>query len=892
MTSIAVAVCVAALAGLVLSHQQGPAPAPPMAGQAAARPAPASTSRPSPVREAPPLLRLESQEPHGPARLEGQVIDAARLPVEGAQVSLGTVPLRTVLTERDGTFSFERLQPRSYTLQARRGALAAEPVEVRLTPTSEPVILVLRPTVPVEVSVLDARERHPLEGARVEVEGQEGVAVMTGSDGKALLQGLAAGRHVIRASVEGHAPERATVLHTPQAASVSRVTLLVQVGAPVLGEVVDSEGRPVLGASVRALRTGSALPESENIVEEVLTTSEGVWRMRALPEGTFRFMATHARFAPSLSEQVTLEGLASPPSVRIVLRPGAVLFGQVVERSGAPAPFARIQARQGGAGGLPGTRHGTFADASGRFELRGLPHTRFQVDAQGERASSLSQDVDLGSGAAEVTLRLEAEGSIAGVVAASDGAPVASAQVVAIPEDRAALGALTESHSGRYASDVSDGSGRFRLPGLAPGRYRLRASVHHSVQSSSFWLATGVMAKVGDEDVRILLESPGTLRGRVELSDGEVPESFSVALTLSQPTAFQGTQGAFVLADVPPGHYTLTFLSRGSAPRTLEGVEVGAGADTDLGLVVLEEGRRLRGVVRDAEGVPVPGAEVLAGPQLLGDGSQAGPAPLRSVSDASGHFALTGGGEAALTVMAEHSTRGRSSPLVVAAGAASDALELTLRPLAGLEGTVTRQGHPVGNVAVVAAPRGSSTGRFMVMTQADGRYRFARLSKGQYVVTAALREGSTEQLLQSVLAQVEERGAPRDIQVALGGHALSIQVLEADDQPLQNAQVYLGTGPLGAVTLEQLEAVLAARGEGQTRILLLMKGQPLTVTALAPGAYTLCVVPVRGNLDDPTWAQRVRDGASQLPVSCEPVEIGATGTPRPVVHRLPPVPSH
>ncbi|WP_426748194.1 carboxypeptidase-like regulatory domain-containing protein [Myxococcus faecalis] len=886
MRGIAIAVFVAALVALVLSRQQAPALAPPTSGQATTRPA--SAPRPFPVREAPPLLRLEDPEPQGPSRLEGQVIDAEQLPVEGARVSLGTVPPRTVLTERNGTFSFERLHPRSYTLQARKGTQAAAPVEVRLTPTSEPVILVLRPTAAVEVSVMDARERHPLEGARVEVEGQEDFAVLTGTDGKALLQGLAPGRHAIRASSEGRAPERATVLH---AAGVSQVTLLLRAGAPVRGVVVDSEGRPVGGANVRALRTGSALPESENIVEEARTTSEGAWSMRALPEGTFRFLATHSRFAPSLSEQVTLEGLAASAPVRIVLRPGAVLSGQVVARSGEPAPFARVQARQGGVGGLPGTRHGAFTDASGRFELRGLPRARFRVDAQSERASSSSQDVDLGSGAAEVTLRLEEEGTIAGIVAASEGVPIASAQVVAVPQDRAALGGLAESHSGRYASEVSDGNGRFRLMGLAPGRYRLRASVHHSVQSSSFWLSTGVVAEVGDEDVRIVLESPGTLRGRVASSDGAVPESFSVALTLAQPTAFQGTNGLFVLEDVPPGRYTLTFLARGSAPHTVEGVEVGAGEDKDLGRVVLEQGRQLSGVVRDAEGRPVAGAQVLAGPQLLGDGSQAGPAPLRSISDANGSFSLVGGGEESLTVMAEHSTRGRSAPLVVAAGTASDALELTLRPLAGLEGTVMNEGRPVGNVAVVAAPHGSSTGRFMVMTQADGRYRFDRLAQGSYVVTAALREGPTTQLLQSVLARIEDRGASMDIQVAMGEQALSIQVLEADGRPLQNAQVYLGTGQLSAATLGQLEAVLAARGDGQTRILLLMKGQPLTVTRLVPGTYTLCVVPVRGNLEDPTWAQRVRDGASRLPVSCEPVELSETGTPRPVVHRLPPVPS-
>ncbi|NMO20572.1 hypothetical protein HPC49_38080 [Pyxidicoccus fallax] len=892
----AVAVLAAALAGLVLSQQEeahvsSPTPEQASARQDEARPLARAPGAPH-GDGAPSFLHMEGEEPEGALRLEGQVIDAEQLPVEGARVTLSTVPARTVLTERNGTFSFERLPPRMYTLQARQGSRVAAPVEVRLMPTTEPVILVLRPSVPVEVSVLDARERRPVEGARVDVEGHEDLTTVTGADGKALLQGLAAGRHVVRASAEGHAPERATVFHSPQGGSATRVTLLLHAGAPVAGRVVDEAGQPVSGASVRALRADSALPESEGLLEQVLTGADGTWSLKALPAGTFRFTATHAAFAPSLSEPVTLDGVRSPPSVHIVMRPGAVLSGQVVERSGAPAPFARVHARPEGPGGLLGTRHSALADANGRFELNGLPRARFKVEARGERASSLPLDVDLGSGAAEVTLRLEVEGVIAGTVVASDGAPVTGAQVVAIPEDRVARWELAESRIGRYASDVSDGQGRFRLQGLAPGRYRLRASLQHSVRSSAFWLSTGVVADVGQEDVRLTLETPGTVRGRVALKDGQAPEHFSVALSLSPPVEFQGTQGTFVLPDVPAGGHTLTVLARGAAPRIVEGVRVEAGEDKDLGLVVLEPGRRLAGVVLDANGAPVPGASVLAGPHLLGNGSQPGPAPMRGQSDEAGRFVLTGGGEEALTVMAEHATLGRSLPLAVAAGAASDSLELTLRPLAGLEGTVTSEGQPAGNVAVVAAPRGSSTGRFMVVTQADGRYRFDRLSQGEYVVTAALREGSTGQLLQSVLTQVDGRGAPLDIRVEQGTQSLPIRVLEADGRPLQYAQVYLSTGPLRAATLGQLETVLASRGAGQTRILLLMNGQPLTATRLVPGAYTLCVVPVRGNLDDPAWVQRVRDGASQLPVSCEPVEVGATGTPRPVEHRLPSVPSH
>ncbi len=884
-----IAVIAAAIAGLVLGTADEHVGTPPSHAQASApqtyqpRGEP-STHVPSPH---PILPRKEPQEPVGALRLEGQVIDADQLPVAGARVTLNTTPPRTVHTEPNGVFTFEHLLPRTYSLHARHGALVAEPVEARLTSTTEPVILVLRGAAAIEVSVLDADGQGPVEGATLTVEQHEDVSTHTNKDGKAQLQGLPSGRHPIQALAIGRATGRATVFHDASASSPTRVRILLHPGAQVHGRVEDAEGNAIADASVRALDVNTALPGEAGVVGETRTGPDGQWSLDALPMGTFRFAAEHALFAPGLSAPVTLVGQRPPAPVSIVLRAGAVLEGEVVERAGSPAPFARVQLRPAGPGMDSSASHGAFADATGRFRITGLPRVQFRVEARNDRASALPLDVDLEPGLANVRLRLDVEGTITGVVVDADGSPLAGAQVVAIPEDRVERSALSTSRSGRYASDLSDGHGRFRLMGLAQGRYRLRGSLTHSSQASAFWLATGVVASVGEEDVRLTLQSPGTLRGRVVRSDGTAPERFSIALSMSPPVEMQGTQGTFVLAAVPPGQHVLTVVAQGLAPKTVEDISINAGDDKDLGVINLADGRRLTGIVRDGQGTPVAGASIIAGPHLLGSGSQPGPAPLRGSSDSSGRFLLEGGGQEPLTVMAEHPDVGRSLPVVTTVEAQAAPLELTLRPMAGLEGTVRSQGKPLGNVAVVAAPIGSSTGRFMVVTREDGRYHFDRLSMGEYVVTAVLQEGPTSQLQQSLLAKVGEQRTSFDIDVPLGGQLLTIHVLERDGQRLMNGQIYLSTGALRVATLGQLETALASRGEGQTRVQLLLNAQPVSVSRLSAGSYTLCVVPVRGELDNPTQAQRLKDGASQLPVSCRAVDVSQVGPPEQLEFRLP-----
>src|SRR5512139_3144983 len=86
----------------------------------------AGPSQPRPIDEADGL------------RLEGQVIDEAQQPVAGALVVLLRMDATTTSAE-DGSFAFEKLDPRQYRVAAYKDELYAPIVSVRLNQTSEPV---------------------------------------------------------------------------------------------------------------------------------------------------------------------------------------------------------------------------------------------------------------------------------------------------------------------------------------------------------------------------------------------------------------------------------------------------------------------------------------------------------------------------------------------------------------------------------------------------------------------------------------------------------------------------------------------------------------------------------------------------------------------------------
>ncbi|HOY57687.1 MAG TPA: carboxypeptidase-like regulatory domain-containing protein [Verrucomicrobiota bacterium] len=106
---------------------------------------------------------LIDDDPAGALRLEGLVLDTSDAPVAGATVVVSTNPSRTATTEADGSFAFDKLVGRSYTLVARAATGVGGPITAKLTATSDPVVLRLHAAGSVKVTVVEKADR-PVAG--------------------------------------------------------------------------------------------------------------------------------------------------------------------------------------------------------------------------------------------------------------------------------------------------------------------------------------------------------------------------------------------------------------------------------------------------------------------------------------------------------------------------------------------------------------------------------------------------------------------------------------------------------------------------------------------------------------------------------------------------------
>jgi len=178
-----------------------------------------------------------------------------------------------------------------------------------------------------------------------------------------------------------------------------------------------------------------------------------------------------------------------------------------------------------------------------------------------------------------VVLRVDtASAAVAGRVVVAGGAPVADVKVLALPAGVRALAGYAECPTAFSADD-----GTFRLAGLSPGAYDLRATSPAGLTA----VARGVAA--GSTDVVLEVPASGSLEGTLAGFSGAPV----VRVRLRGPAAAPLPWNRSLLADVrgatfrvrglTPGAYLVSATGRGETAAAL--VEVRAGVPTRVGLL-------------------------------------------------------------------------------------------------------------------------------------------------------------------------------------------------------------------------------------------------------------------------------------------------------------------
>lgn len=838
-------------------------------------------------------------DPDGRLLLEGQVLDEQDRPVAGAEVRISSSPARTTKTDSDGSFSFDKLLGRTYGLTARAGDKIGR-TTTKVTATPEPAIIRLKQGVTVTVHVTDAADHKPIAGARVMRSDVEDDEVKTGADGKAVLRGFDEGWMGVTAVADGYGPS--TSNRRLGGDKQTTIDLALSRGAAVSGRVVDEKGAAVAGVRVWAMEAANAWEGGAGERLAVTTDKEGAFRIPALAAGSYLLFAKDEVHAPAVTAPLQVSGDSPTTGVTIVMKDAAVLAGVVVAggdggaAEGKPVPYATVKiASKRWSADM--TYRQAAADDQGRFEIKGLPRQALRLRAEGEEASSAAVDVDLEATPVRRDLRLvlDVTGSIAGIVVDDNGEPIAEATVHGFPDFLAGEIADGDFVMASNGTATTDGGGRFVLRGLEKGKYRVWGSRDGGGRRRRGG-RDGVKAQTGDQDVRVVLPTPGGIKGKVELEDGEPPELAIVSSDWEHRVTTR--DGNFELDDLLPGKYDVRVSGQDFAEKIKGDVEVTAGKVTDTGTLTLRRGRTFSGKVVDPNGAPVQNARVVFGKMLFGDGKQTGADDTEGASamgmkmgftNAAGEFTLKGAPRTSGSLLAEHATIGRSVAIKIPAGREDyEGVAITLRGYGSITGRITRKGEPVAGATINAAPMGSSGQAIFVQSGQDGSFAVDKVPEGPTALTAMINKGMGASGGSKTITVVAGKPVDGSIDLPAGDLALQVKIEPKTGEKVDAAQVFLFRGNIAAQNGEEImDAFLASGGErgadGQVTLalggaagMLIWLGPAMpfpTFKELLAGSYSACAIPITGTITDPQLMGRIFRHLDKLEVFCKPVTV-------------------
>ncbi|MBK9036298.1 MAG: carboxypeptidase regulatory-like domain-containing protein [Myxococcales bacterium] len=886
---IAAAAAVIVVVALV-SHRLGwwgarARPTPPPAARLAA-PGPDATAAPrstAPDR----TVTARDDDPRGPLRLEGVVLDGDDHGVAGAIVALDSTPPRTVATDTDGSFAFDGLIARAYRVEASADDRHGGPVQLRLTATSDPVTLRLAPAGVVEVTVRAAADGAPVAGATVELRGTLLSAATAGADGVATMRGVGPTWGALHVAAAGFAPSSTMVSTAGDPATPARFAITLARGAAVSGRVVDEAGAAVAGARVVATSASEPFPVTDPRKDGVISAADGTFTVAALAAGSYRLTVTDGSHAEAATTPFGGDGASPRRGLTIVMGAGGVVRGSVTDATGAPVAGADVSVvTRGHVFWRP--RRQAFTDSDGRFAIGGLPRRGLDVVAWHPTGASAVVAADLTATATvELALTLDVTGAITGVVVDRAGEPIGDAQVLA----EAIGGGPAEQSAWSVRGTqqvVTDPGGSFRFAGLPAGDYRVRAA-RGDAGEEAVYAAAASTAQPGGPPLRLVLAADGHITGKVAFADGRAPALVTIAIDGASGRPTGRADGTFARAAIAGAHQVVV-TGPGFVPKAVRDVAVEEGAATDLGTITVEAGRSISGRVLDGAGAPVAGATVAAGPLLTGGGAELyieneSPGARSTETDADGRFTLTGFGPRPLTVFAGKDGVGRAAAVAVPRGPDSVALDLVLAPVGALTGTITRSGQPLGETVVIANPAGSTGANFFVVTGADGTFALDALSPGPYLIYPMVGGGGGRPKDMYMRMVDVTAGARAEVTIDASPGAARVDVVVATDTgaPVVMAQVVMVQAAVDAVNIDQLRdgswmpPALTAGATIALHLRVALKGEA-TIVGAAAGAYTACGVPLP--VKTPADAMALIDDAGALPMKCVPVQVAGAGRQR------------
>lgn len=591
-----------------------------------------------------------------------------------------------------------------------------------------PEVLTLSLHEPRTLSGVVLREGQPVgAGVEVKVEGEhKKKKALTNEQGVFAARGLRPGSYEVKASDHGDlANVKAKVERT---VDKEGVRLELTRGAFVRGTVRDSEGNPVVGASIAGWTRGEGSLRAKS-------NATGEYETPAGAPGEWKFRASAAGY---LSQTVT-QTLADDARLNFVLSGAVAVRGAVFDESGAPIDGAQVSASLPGdeKSDEPGTSDSSRSVDGGTFALDELRPGAFELlsVADGFKPTALTVKAP----AENLRIVLATGAVVTGTVTEVDGRPVVGARLIATVE---AGDARPEVDPGlhRRSESKSNELGRFEIRGLDKGKYRITASL--LVRKPDYRMRGRVasvvveLAEKGTVETKIAFPRTRQISGTVTDEAGAPLDAARIdAMPIasksegeqeySSGTADADAKGQFVLDGLYEGSFMLSASKMGFTFG--KPLKVRAG-QTDV-RIVLKAAPHVVGRVVSEDGAPIKEFTVNRQPKVAEDGRFSVP--------------VMGKGEGFLDVEADGYAQLRTK--LPAFTGKKDVGDITLSRGRSLEGTVVNlvTGVPVVGALVDVSTQQVKDDSFYlsermgaVATDGKGRFHLPRVDPKAVAVFA------------------------------------------------------------------------------------------------------------------------------------------------------------
>lgn len=435
-------------------------------------------------------------------RLAGYIADTAGNSVPNATLHLDgmfvladgeTADRRTVRSNNEGFYEFTNV-PQStehrtlivespgYARQQRSGIL------FRTGEDTKTIDFTLQPALMLAGRVIGPGNEG-LGGVRVVAVGtqhtQRGAQsqARTNARGEFLFEDLAPGQYMLQARKRGY---RYKAIPRVEAGEANVIIEMLELGK-VSGRIVDAstnEPIPIFMARLRFFYQED-VPTAPSDIKDNFSNDQGEFTLTGVKAGTYVVEGRADDYSPTFSLPFSVTKSQDIAGIEVRMTKGGTLSGRIVNRAGEPVPNARVRTEDneyfddvfqealGDAFPTNATTREVRTGADGRFTLTRLHPATYQIiaNAPGHTERSMKELAVVEGGENDIgDVELIAGGTLQGTLYDSSGNPVVAGTVMLEPTF------VEEGLPYRRYDTKSGANGKFRLPNVTPGTYRMSAT--------------------------------------------------------------------------------------------------------------------------------------------------------------------------------------------------------------------------------------------------------------------------------------------------------------------------------------------------------------------------------------------------------------------------------